>query len=290
MTLGDEIKKSLKNSDYGLRLVLVNIVVFIIVLFSEKLMIWLSMPSMPDSLIAQPWSPLTYMFVHYDFIHLAFNMIILYVFSKLFVMRLSEKQLLSVYIYGGLTGAGLHLALMNLMAEPSLLLGASAAVMAVVLATAVYTPDFRIHLLFIGPVKLKYVAIFTVLMDLLGVLMSMTDSPHRLMANNVAHFAHLGGALYGYLFIRQLRKGHDLSKGFIKLWNWLTALFQRETKMKVVHRQGCTHKKPPRDDKAYNKVKKANQEEIDRILDKISKSGYESLSKREKDILFKMGN
>jgi hypothetical protein len=152
------------------------------------------------------------------------------------------------------------------------MVGASAGVTAIIVAAATLMPNFRMNLMFIGEVKLIYVALFSILIDVLNVAS---------YSNVGGNLAHLGGALMGYLFIVQYKKGNDLAKPISSFFNWIASLFTRSPKMKVVH------KKKPLSDEEYNHNRAATQQQIDLILDKISKSGYESLSKSEKELLFK---
>jgi membrane associated rhomboid family serine protease len=242
----------------------------------------LMVPAYPDSLIKQPWSVFTYMFLHTEFMHILMNMLWLYWFGTIFMTYLDQKKLLSIYLIGGLTGAAIYILSYNLF--PALqnakfiayALGASASVMAVVFAVVVYAPNHIINLIFIGPVKIKFIALFFIITDLLYLSESV---------NIGGHIAHLGGAFYGWLFISQLRKGKDISSGFNTFMDSLFSLFRKKKKMKVSFKN--TRKMS---DEEYNKSKKVNQEELNRILDKIAKSGYDSLSKEEKEILFKSSN
>ena len=154
-----------------------------------------------------------------------------------------------------------------------LLLGASAAIMAILVAVAVYDPNREIGLMFIGNVPLKYVAGFYVLLSILSISTS----------NPGGNIAHLGGAAWGWFYIYGLRRGNDRGRGLVKFLNKIPGVFTRKSKMRV------TYKQPPRDDYEYNRQKNLQQEEINRILDKIAKSGYESLTKEEKELLFKQG-
>lgn len=154
----------------------------------------------------------------------------------------------------------------------SVLLGASASVMAIVFAISLYVPNFKVNMLFFGEVKLIYIALFTVVLDL---VMIPKDNPG-------GHIAHLGGALLGFLFVLQYRKGRDITRGFSKMLDFIGSLF-KPRKLKVAH-------KKPVNDMDYRKTRIDTQKEIDRILDKISKGGYESLTKEEKETLFRMGN
>ncbi len=293
-SIWDGIKDSFKEGSNLTRLIYINFGVFLIVkivgvltfLFNLEtsqvpfLVYWLSVPAETSALLGRPWTVFTYMFLHEGFLHILMNMLWLFWFGRIFLSYLDQKKLLSIYLIGGLTGAATYIFAYNLFPvfESALFgsyaLGASASVMAVVLATVIYVPNHVIHLVFIGPVKIKYIALFFIVTDVL----SIADG------NAGGHLAHLGGAFYGWLFISQLRKGKDISSGFNSLMNSFFGLFKKR-KMKVSYKN--TQKM---DDKEYNKAKKQNQEHLDAILEKIAKSGYDSLSKEEKEILFKSSN
>ncbi|MDD4645687.1 MAG: rhomboid family intramembrane serine protease, partial [Bacteroidales bacterium] len=238
------------------------------------------LPADPAMILKKPWTIVSYMFLHYDFFHILFNMLWLYWFGKIFLEYLNPKKLISVYLLGGLAGGLVYVLAFNLFpafqeAVPlSVALGASAAVLAIVMAIAFYMPDYTIYMMFVGPVKIKYIAIVTVLIDVLSIR----------SGNAGGHLAHLGGALFGFLYAIQLRQGKDLSRGFSRFMDSFVSLFKRRPVMKV------KYKKPegrPESDLEYNARRAAEQRKIDQILDKISKTGYDGLSKEEKDILFK---
>lgn len=194
----------------------------------------------------------------------------------IFLHYFDNKKLLSVYIVGGLAGAALYILSFNIFplfdqALPmSYALGASASVIAIVIAISVYAPNHTINLLFFGPVKLKYIAMVSIVLDVLSIASS----------NAGGHIAHLGGALFGYLYISQLRKGKNITKGFDRFMDKIFSLFKPRDKFKVTYKR-------PVNDYEYNKDKATKQKGIDEILDKIAKSGYDSLTKKEKEILFK---
>lgn len=221
----------------------------------------LAMPAWLPSLPYKFWTPISYMFLHRDFFHILFNMLWLYWMGKIFEEYLKPEQFTFTYIAGGLTGGLFYLLAYNAFpvfsvhAQNSVILGASASVNAVVVAVAALLPDYTIMLLFFGAVRLKYLALAFVLIDFLGIAAS----------NPGGSIAHLGGALLGFIFIKQLQRGNDWSK-----------IFKREKKLKIVRNQ----KPGP----SVNRL--PDQEIIDAILDKISKSGYESLSSKEKQQLF----
>jgi hypothetical protein len=224
------------------------------------------------------------MFLHYNFFHILFNMLWLYWFGKIFLEYLNAKKLLSVYLLGGLAGGLVYVLAFNLFpafaeAVPtSVALGASAAILAVVMAVSFYVPNYTINLLFIGPVKLKYIALVTVLIDILSIK----------SGNAGGHLAHLGGALFGFLYAVQLQRGRDLTKGFNRFMDSLFSLFRRRPgKIRVKYSKP---KNRPESDLEYNARKVQEQKNIDLILDKISKSGYDGLSKEEKESLFRNSN
>ena len=277
-----------------IKLIFINVGVFLLLrLMGVLLMLFnvdsmpllhtVQMPSSPLLLLSRPWALVTYMFVHYDLLHILFNMLWLYWFGEMFLRYFSDKQLVGLYLLGGLGGALLYLLSYNLfpyfepMARNSWLMGASASVLAIVVAMAFYIPDYKINLLFLGAVSLKYIALFTVLLDLL----SITSS------NAGGHIAHLGGALIGYLFVVRLRKGKDLTSPINRVLDKLVTLFKAKPRMRVKVNE---HYRRPETDMEYRERKKKEMEEIDRILDKVRKSGYEHLSAGEKKRLFDAGN
>ena len=291
MDIVGDIKRTFKEGSALTRLIYINIGVFLLlkiigVFFylsgqSIPLYQWLSVPSVTEALVQRPWTPITYMFLHQGFIHLLFNMLGLYWFGQLFLYHFEGDKLLGVYLMGGLWGAFLYIVAYNLFpafnSVYGLLLGASASVFAILVAIAFYDPNREIHLFFIGRFPLKYVAAFYILLSVIGI--SST--------NPGGNIAHLGGAFWGWFYIYQLRKGKDMGAGLVGLVNkigeFLAGLFKHKSKMKV------TYRKPPRDDHEYNRQKHKKQDEINRILDKIAKTGYDSLTKQEKELLFKQG-
>jgi membrane associated rhomboid family serine protease len=231
---------------------------------------YLLLPAYLPKLLTRFWTPLTYMFMHAGIWHILFNMLWFYWFGQIFEEYLGKKRTLGLYIMGGLAGAFLYVFSYNVFpifthvhaAEGSTLVGASASVMAIMVATATLLPDYTLPLILIGPVKLKWLVLFFIVIDFLGIT----------GLNAGGELSHLGGALIGFLYIKQLQKGND----------WIgniTKLFKPKPKLKVVSNNQSR--------KAYDLPR---QEEIDLILDKISKSGYDSLSKQEKEILFRASN
>ncbi|RLD59868.1 MAG: rhomboid family intramembrane serine protease [Bacteroidetes bacterium] len=292
MNIVDEIKYSFKKGDSLTRLIYVNLGFFLFIkivevfafLFnspeiSRAVISWLALPADLSQLITRPWTVFTYMFLHEGFMHFLFNMLWLFWLGKIFLEYLDGKKLVGIYLLGGLSGAFLFILFYNvfpaykLVVNQAILLGASASVLAIVVAIAFYVPNYTINLFLIGRVKLKYIAGATVFLSVLNVASS----------NSGGNIAHLGGALYGYLFISQYLRGRDIAKSYTDFFESVISIFKPRKKMKVTY-------KKPKTDMEYNTEKAKKQEEINKILEKISKSGYDSLSKKEKEILFNMSD
>ncbi|MDD3625413.1 MAG: rhomboid family intramembrane serine protease [Proteiniphilum sp.] len=286
----DTLKQKYTTGNVITRLLFINTLVYIILkmivvlftLFNLHLIdpiTLLGVPSHVPILASRIWTLVTYMFVHERFLHLLFNMLWLYWFGQIFLQYFTGRTLGSLYLLGGLAGALLYVLSFNTIPyytgmERSWMIGASAAVMAIVMGTAFYRPEVQINLLFLGPIKIVYIAIFAFLIDFLSL-----GSP----ANPGGHVAHIGGALLGYFFATQYdKKGKDITNWMSRLLDLLAGLFKprrNQTKMKVEHSRGES-------DWAYNKRKHEEQEVIDAILDKLKQSGYGSLSSEEKKRLF----
>ncbi len=294
MSIFDEIKNSFKSGNSLLKLIYINLAVFLAVKIisvffflastsqSFSLVRWLAVPADLHNLLYRPWTIFTYMFLHEGFLHILFNMLWLYWFGQIFLSYFDDKKLLSVYLVGGLSGAALYILSFNIfpvfeqITPVSFALGASASVIAIVIATSVYAPDYKINLMFIGPVALKYIALVTIVLDVLSIASS----------NAGGHIAHLGGALFGYLYIVQLKKGKNITRGFDRFMDKIFSIFKPRPKIKVTYKRPMTDRER---DIEFNKAQAAKQESIDKILDKIAKSGYNSLTKKEKEILFQNG-
>ncbi len=284
------IRNTLRTSDTLQRLLIANIFVFLFFailravthLFMTSMddffipSHWLAVPASLQTLITRPWTIITYMFYHEEVMHILFNMLWLFWMGKILQEYLGSKKLFSTYILGGISGAILYILAYNIFplfssAVPfSSALGASAGVLAITVAAATLLPEYRVSIFLIGPVALKYIALVTVLLDLISVSGS----------NAGGHIAHLGGALFGFVYIRQLKQGRDLAIWFNNLVDRIAAMFSIGNKMKV------SYKRTVRDDEFVSN-KKAKQKRTDEILDKISKSGYGSLTNEEKEFLFK---
>ncbi|MDB5263000.1 MAG: rhomboid family intrarane serine protease [Adhaeribacter sp.] len=286
----NDIKNAFDRRDNALnQLILINVLVFVFLILLRTIlwlsgtayfgliMSWLSLPSAPMELLRHPWTLFTYFFTHRDWLHIIFNMLNLYWFGMLVREYLGSKKLVSLYILGGLSGALLYLLFYNfvpffIQRGSAEMIGASASVLAIIVAAATLLPDYTFNLLLLGPVKIKWIAWFLVLLSVSG---AVGD-------NAGGNVAHLGGALLGYIFIRQLKNGSDLGRPLHSAWDYMSGLFTRRPRMKV------TYKSPATATSSYSAASgKPSQNEIDIILDKISTSGYESLSKDEKQKLFR---
>ena len=291
MTIAEEIKSSFKHGSVLTRLIYVNIGVFlavriIYVIFylagqEVGLQNWLSLPADFNQLMKAPWTLFSYMFLHWGFLHILFNILWLYWMGRIFLMYFSENQLLGVYILGGIAGGLFFILAYNLfpvfskVIVFSRLLGASASVIAIILAVATYVPNHVIHLIFIGQVKMKHLALFSIIIYIIGIASS----------NAGGNLAHLGGAVFGYIFARTYRNHR------IDITQWMTGIFGSIKSLFDFHRSPIkvTYRSGRNEHMEYNRRKNIKQEEINRVLDKISKSGYDSLTKEEKELLFKMG-
>ena len=293
MTIFEEIKKSYKEGSILHKLIYVNVAFFlavhigviILVLTNQinrdqsitEILRYLAVPSDLTALSRKPWTIFTYMFTHGKLYHIVFNLLILFWFGKVFIEEFGLKKILGVYILGGLAGALIFVGFYNLfpffeeVREQSITIGASASVMAISVAVAALVPNRRMHLVLIGPIKIVYIVFF---LFVTSTILDFTD-------NTGGKIAHIGGALVGYLFASYFRKGKDITRGFDKFMDSFLSIFKRKKNMKVSYKR-------PVDDFEYNKTKVEEQKEIDLILDKISKAGYDSLNKAEKEKLFNM--
>ncbi len=280
------------------RLILINTVIFLLTAVVH-LVTWLSgipeqsnltllgnylaLPSGLSRLASKPWTLFTYMFLHEGFLHWLFNMIMLYFGGILFTEYLSQRKLLMTYLFGGLAGAVFFVLAFNIfpafaaIRQNSVALGASASILAIIVAISTYVPDYTVHLFLLGKVKLKWIAVAFVLLDLLSI-------PSN---NPGGHIAHLGGALWGFVWALSLRGGND----FLRIFDGIKIpdmdIKRKRYRKFDTSRAASGH---PITDEDYNRKRAASQAEIDKILDKISKSGYSSLTKAEKELLFKSSN
>ncbi len=291
----DDLTKKYKAGNNGIKLLFINVgIYFLVSIFTIVVKLvtgsqadeilsqnFLALPASLEGIAHQPWTVITYMFTHFEFFHLLFNMLWLYGFSSLFLNFFTNKHLIGIYFFGGVLGGLVYVAAYNLFPffdasrDGAMLVGASASVMALVFAVAAIAPNYRINLLFIGSISMKAMVLVTVLIDLL-----------YLTGNNAGgHFAHLGGAMAGVLFALLYKRNID-STGWIMrpidhVLNWFKP--RKKRKMKVKWQR-------PLNEQQYRDSKAKELSEIDGILEKIKKSGYESLSKEEKKRLFEAGS
>lgn len=289
----DDLRQTFRQGNIVVRLIYINVAVYVLCTLLSVVLGLFAIPSvellrnfyLPADLlqlVRRPWTLITYMFMHAGVWHLLGNMLWLYWFGRIFLYFFSAKHLRGLYVVGGLVGGLLYIVAYNLFPifsgqlYSATLLGASASVLAIAIATAVREPDYRINLMFIGPVRLKYFALFIVLFDALYV-----------GSNNAGgHIAHLGGALAGWWFANGFSQGRDITHWVNVCMDALGGLFvkrerkPRKPKMKV-HSQNSRAA-----DYDYNARKKAQTDDVDKILEKLKKSGYSSLSDEEKRRLF----
>lgn len=287
----EDLKRTFRQGNIVIRLIYINVAAFILcTLLSVVLGLFninvteilrnLYLPADLLQILRRPWTLITYMFMHAGIWHLLGNMLWLYWFGKLFLYFFSSKHLRGLYIVGGLLGGLLYIMAYNLLPVFSsqlysaTLLGASASVLAIAIATAVREPEYRINLMFVGPVKLKYFALFIVLFDALYV-----------GSNNAGgHIAHLGGALAGWWFAKGISRGYDITHWANVCIDAIGGIFSKRKPRKPKMKVHTTNSRTA--DYDYNARKKEKSDEVDRILDKLKHSGYSSLSDEEKRRLF----
>ncbi len=289
MGITDEIKLSYQHGSYLTKLIYINIAVWIVVRLTAVSLVlggndhlvfldWLSLPASFGQFISRPWTLVTYMFLHYELWHILFNLLWLYSFGRIFLEYHQPRKLLCLYFFGGISGGLFFMIAYNFFPyfQQSIaftrLMGASAAVITIVVATAVYVPNHVIHLILIGPVKIKWIALFSVLLY----VVNLTGD------NAGGNFAHLGGAFWGFLYMSLLKSGFDISKGSERFFDHIFNWSKPGKKLTVTYNSGSYR------EYGYNQSKKAQQEEINRILDKISTNGYDTLTADEKEMLFRM--
>ena len=292
----EEFKNAFQRYNNGhVQLIIINVAVFVVMgvimvitnvsglgdawtIIHEQFQI----PARFSEFVTRPWTLLTYMFMHdlSGILHILFNMLIMYWFGKLFVEYLGSDKLIAVYLLGGIAGGVIYLLAYNIIpyfaaqaqAHSIGMVGASASVNAIVVATATLVPNYTFFLLFIGPVRIKYIAAIFVFLSFLGTV-----------GNNAGgNLAHLGGALMGFIYMKQLHAGVNWGGWVTVTIEWFKDLFKEKRRVKVSYRKerSASPKTSASEKGGYT------QEEIDRILDKISEAGYESLTKDEKEKLF----
>lgn len=280
----EEIKYQLSHGTMTNKLIIYNVFVFAIILVLNILNLTINQISLTEyfftldtnlvGFIIKPWGIITSIFSHFEIWHLIFNMLFLYFSGQLFEQIFDKRRLWQTYIFGGISGGILEIAAHYLFPSfqnsDQVVVGASGSIMAIFTALAFHSPNIRVNLFGIFPVKIYLIAIFFLLNDLIGI-----DNP----SDNVAHFAHLGGAIFGLISIQSMHSSNNIL-------SVLGSFFDRIKKMITSVKSTKSGKAKFKTDEEYNLEKKRRQEKTDAILDKISKSGYESLTKEEKDFLF----
>jgi len=281
--LGDQIQNKFKSATIAEQIIYINILVFVFTYILKALFTlmvwgenpffsWFSLPASFDSFFLKPWTIITYGFLHGDFWHILFNLLVLFYIGNLFLDFFSKRDFLTYYFFGIFFGGLLFIVGYNyfpaLKTDNAYLVGASAGVTAILIGIATKIPNYALHFRFIGAIKLWYIAVgFMVL-----VIMQMSVS------NTGGHLAHLGGALTGFLLTNQINKGKNITAFFSNLFKP-----KKQNPLKTVYKKPNSHNNNP------VKNTSAHQRKIDEILDKISKSGYETLTQEEKDFLFTIG-
>lgn len=285
-SLNQDLQNKLRQLNVLEKIIAINVVVFVIglllslVLKTESPLYWLELPKDVGDFIFKPWSIMTYAFTHYGLFHMLFNMLVLYYVSRMMLNLFSPKLTLNIYFLGIIMGALFFLFVYNVLPQDVLkpvgaLVGASAGVRALLIFLCAYMPNTEVRVIFFN-IKLWHLGIALVVFDVIGLF----------GLNQGGNIAHLGGVGLGYFYAKQLVKGHDIGKGFEKFMDRIVGLFKTSKKspLRTVHKRKSNsvagHTKS--DFKEFSK-----QKQIDLILDKISKSGYESLTEEEKAFLFK---
>lgn len=290
-TLSEELKFQYRFGGMHIKLIFVNSVVFLAMLFLGMVetfsntgwidwvrVMLFTLQTDPHELFYAPLGLVTSIFTHFEFFHFLFNMFFLYFAGTLFKQFFSDRRMLHVYLVGGIVGGLCELIANQFLGRGSIVLGASGSIMALFIAISVYKPNITVNLLGIFPVRIYVLALIYLVSDL----------AQTINHDGVAHFAHLGGALIGFLSVQNLYASSNII-------NWTESLHQRllgtfSGKKRVPKMKAQKGGRVVKSDEEYNLDAKARQERIDKILDKISKSGYESLTKAEKDFLFSQSN
>ncbi len=288
MAIKQDIQYKLKRLNVIEWIILINVFVYVLGLLLNAIfklsdtLNWLKLPSDFFDFLVKPWTIVTYGFVHYGFFHILFNLLVLYFVSRILLILFRPRMALSIYflgiIFGGLTFLLVYNVVpSNILNPVSGLVGASAGVRALLIFLCAYMPRTEVRLVFWN-VKLMYLGIGVVIIDIIGLFST----------NQGGNVAHLGGSILGYVYAVQLLKGNDIGTGFERFMNWIESLFKakKRSPLKTVYK-GKSNTVAGHNKKEFNEFNK--QKQIDLILDKISKSGYESLTKEEKTFLFQVG-
>ncbi len=298
-SIWDDLKKQFSYGNSITRIILFNIAVFVVMVLvlvfaggfrdtavQYNIVKYFSIHSDWFFTVTHPWVIFTNMFLHVGFGHIFWNMLLLYWFGRIVGDLIGDHRILPLYILGGLFGAFVYFAYANFTGDAQgIAYGASAAVMAIILAAGVIAPNYSVNLILIGEVKLKFIVAVLLLLDLIGV---------NGMVNTGGHAAHLGGAFFGYLFAIQLQNGNDWSLPVNNFTNKLVSLFKsissdKKPGPRVAYKNpkaAAMKKAAKTKPHAKSDINPSHQEHLDTILDKIKKTGYDSLSEEEKEFLF----
>jgi len=276
LTILNDIKLAYNKANIVEKIIYLNVFLFLITaIFTSFTIKWLALPTSFNDFLYKPWTLISYAFIHQRLFHILSNLLVLYYIGNLFLDFYSKKQFINFYFLGIIIGGIAFLAkyyFANKVGAP--LGGASAAVSTIFVAITTKIPRYALRLRFIGSVELWVLAAIWV-----GLSILQLGNP-----DNGPAIAHLAGAAFGFLYAKQLANGNDIGNWFEKLLNFLFNLFnfkKNNQPLKTVYK---SNKRT-----SNTEVSKTKQRKIDDILDKISKSGYESLSKEEKDFLFRSG-
>ncbi|MEO5776790.1 MAG: rhomboid family intramembrane serine protease [Flavobacterium sp.] len=284
-TILDDIKMQYRTGGIANKMIYWNVGIFLLSLVFYQFKLgyfdypnWLALSSNPITVLTNPWTLLTYAFLHGGPMHLFFNMMVLHFSSRLFLTFFTQKQYFGLYILSAIFSGLVFVISFYVLGKTSVLIGASAAIMALLVATTTYQPLMEIRLLLIGYVKLWHITGVILLLFLLQIGLDNTGG----------HIAHFSGAFFGYIYIKLLQNGTDLSKPVNAIIDFFTNLFspKKATPFKRVH---VNPKKPAVKRESKIVIKDKTQQQLDEILDKISQSGYDSLTAEEKEFLFKAG-
>ncbi|MFS4482644.1 rhomboid family intramembrane serine protease [Hyunsoonleella sp. 2307UL5-6] len=278
-SLLQDIKEKLARLNVLEKVIVVNVLIFVVGLLFTTILSFLELPSEFSKFIVKPWTIVTYAFVHYGWLHLALNMLLLYFLARMFLNLFSSKMALNIYFLGAISGAILYLLFYEFLPKSRVgvpLVGASASVRALLIFLCAYMPNKEISIITFN-IKLWYIGVAILAIDLLSLF----------GGNGGGALAHLGGVLLGYIYAKQLTKGNDIGKGFEKVMDSIIEFFKfkKKSPLKTVHKNKSKVGGYTKAD--FNEFN--NQKKIDVILDKISKSGYDSLTAAEKDFLFRAG-
>ncbi len=287
----DDIKHEFRSGNMLTRLIIINIGIFMVTaltkafvptFYNGTLIHWIALPSSFMDFLYKPWTLFTHMFIHSGFWHIIWNMLIFYWFGRIVGDLIGDRHMLPIYLLGGLAGAAGVLLSYQVVPQyiGSYAIGASAAVMALVIVAGIINPNHEIRLLFLGIVKIKFIILFIIFMDLIGI--GNKD-------NTGGHIAHIFGMLMGWFYMVQMGHGNDLGYKVTNITDKVFGLFdgegrpqRKKSPLKVKFKSDKIKTMSERRADANN-----TQAQVDQILDKIKLKGYESLSDAEKDILFK---